>query len=468
MRTNPYPDYTPASFEGIIGVSQKDISPPQQIYARNWGAALHDTAEGIHRPLMLVCLTFQSPEDNQPLILISADLGWWKNMEDESFLREGILKTLAIEPWQLMICLSHTHAGPSLCREDHSKPGGEFIEPYLKKLQESAIDAVREALSVAVPAFLTWNYGKCTLAANRDLAEANSSRYVVGYHPLAPADDTLLVGRITDKNNKTIGTIVNYACHPTTLAWDNKLISPDYIGAMREITEENTGAPCLFLQGASGELAPAEQYSGDCALADVHGRQLGYAVLATLEAMLPSSMQLSFDRVVESGATLAVWKKSTFEPSKLFSAKMIAVEFPLKNLPSLEEIEQEWEACTDRVLKERLWRKRGIRRALGNGKTAKIPLWIWNLGTSFLIGQPNEAYSDFQVELRKYLSPYAVGVVNIVNGHFGYLPPENLYNKDMYSVWQTPFDKGSLEILIDTAKNTAMEMVKGKGDTSDK
>mgnify|MGYP006172841585 CR=1 FL=1 len=35
----------------------------------------------------------------------------------------------------------------------------------------------------------------------------------------------------------TLGTIVNYACHPTTLAWENRDISPDYIGAMREVID---------------------------------------------------------------------------------------------------------------------------------------------------------------------------------------------------------------------------------------
>ena len=59
-----------------------------------------------------------------------------------------------------------------------------------------------------------------------------------------------------------LATIVNYACHPTTLGGRNRLISPDYLGAMRETIETNTGlAPCLFLNGAAGELAPREQVS---------------------------------------------------------------------------------------------------------------------------------------------------------------------------------------------------------------
>lgn len=460
MDPQTYSPLKQASFTGLIGISREDITPPVGIYARNWGAAKHEVAEGIHRPLTITCQTFHSLTNEDPLVLISADLGWWKNFEDEKFLRDGILEALSLEPWQLMICLSHTHAGPSLCREDVFKPGGEYIEPYLLNVQKCIINATQNALSTAVVATLTWHYGKCALAANRDLPETDKNRYVVGFNPEQPADDTLLVGRVTDEENRIISTIVNYACHPTTLAWDNKLISPDYVGALREIVETATHAPCLFLQGASGELAPPEQYVGDYTLADTYGRQIGYAVLSTLEAMMPAKMQLSFGHTVESGAPLAVWKQIAVEPSSAFLAEMVEVELPLKSLPVLADIDQQWRECTDRVLKERLWRKRGVRKAVGDGETAKIPLWIWRLGDSFLFGQPNEAYSEFQLELRRYLAPNAVGVINVVNGHIGYLPPNKLYDKDIYSVWQTPFASGSLERLTKTAKEVALQMIK--------
>jgi hypothetical protein len=94
-----------------------------------------------------------------------------------------------------------------------------------------------------------------------------------------------LLGRITDRQGKQRGTLVNYACHPTTLAAENKAISPDYVGAMRETIERATSAPALFLLGMCGDLAPRYQYVGDTAVADQHGRQLGYAALATLNDM---------------------------------------------------------------------------------------------------------------------------------------------------------------------------------------
>src|SRR5687767_977555 len=96
------------SFAGLIGVAQVNITPPFNIYSRNWGAAKYDVAEGIHQPLMLTCMTFQSSLKEKPLVLIAADLGGWKNLEDEWILRSELLKALSIEAPQLMFCLSHT------------------------------------------------------------------------------------------------------------------------------------------------------------------------------------------------------------------------------------------------------------------------------------------------------------------------------------------------------------------------
>ncbi|HWP40931.1 MAG TPA: hypothetical protein VNL70_08390, partial [Tepidisphaeraceae bacterium] len=388
----------PSGFRGVIGAARQDITPPIGIYARNWGAAEHQTADGVHRPLILTCLTFQAQRDSPPLVLIAADLGWWRNREDEWALRSAILEAFRLDEARLMFCLAHTHAGPGLQRSDADRPGGHLIGPYLDHLRDSAIRAVGAALTSACPATLTWRYGRCDLAVNRDLPEpGQGKRIVVGFNPCLIADDTLLVGRITqDGSDRTLATIVNYACHPTTLAWENRLISPDYVGAMRERVESATAAPCLFLQGASGELAPAEQYTADVTLADRHGRRLGHAVLATLQAMHRPGKALAFDRVVESGAALAVWREVPVQIPCEIAAQMQQVEFRLKPLPPMEHIQRQWRDTNDPVHKERLARQLGVRRCVGDAAVTHMPLWVWRLGDSLLFGQPNEAYSKFQ------------------------------------------------------------------------
>jgi len=41
-----------STFTGLDGLAHADVTPPAGIFCRNWGA-VHDTAEGIHRPLFL-------------------------------------------------------------------------------------------------------------------------------------------------------------------------------------------------------------------------------------------------------------------------------------------------------------------------------------------------------------------------------------------------------------------------------
>jgi hypothetical protein len=458
-RAKSPPSRRPAAFSGLIGVARADITPPVGIYARSWGAAKHDVAEGIHRQLTLTCLTFRSGKGGKPLVLIAADLGWWRSLEDERFVREPILKAFSLHPSQLMFCLSHTHAAPSTCRDDRSKPGGHLIEPYLLKLQRVAIGAIRRALAKAVPATLTWRYGACDLATNRDLPEPRKKRFVVGFNPMPKADQTLLVGRVTFREGCNLATIVNYACHPTTLAWDNRLISPDYVGAMREVVEARTQGPCLFLQGASGELAPSEQYTGDCSVAEAHGQRLGHCVLATLQGMLPPEKQLSFFGVVESGAALGIWKRTTFKARRSLSARVVKVDLPLKPSLPLATIEEKWRACKNRAFKERLWRQLNRQKAVGDGKSAQTPLWLWCLGDALLVGHANEAYSQFQQQLRAELFPSPVVTINIVNGYVAYLPPRRLYGKNIYPVWQTPFAAGALELLTKTACERGRRMM---------
>lgn len=459
MNLNTSTSFTNSAFSGFIGVAEVDITPPVGIYVGNWGASTFDTASGIHHPMKLVCITFQESIQENPLILISADLGWWKDNQDEWFVRKEILKELVIDSSRLMFCLSHTHSGPSTYREDKSKPGGELIEPYLVMVKTAAIAAAKKALQNTAEATLTWKYGKCNLAANRDFIAENGGKMMVGFNPDAPADDTLLVGRISVNNNtgSNLATIVNYACHPTTLAWENKLISPDYVGAMREVVSADTSSPCLFLQGASGELAPAEQYVSDPEIVDRHGRQLGHAVLSTLFSMLPSETGLTFDGVVESGAPLAIWKPKKHKPENTLSVITEKVRLPLKDLPSQKEIEEKIRTCEDRVLKERLWRLRGIRKSFGDGDSVDVPLWVWRLGNSFLVGQQNELYAEFQLELRKNI-PATIAVIGLVNGSGGYLVPTGLYTEKRYQVWQTPFGKGSSEHLQEVTLQTIQKM----------
>ncbi|MCS6847127.1 MAG: neutral/alkaline non-lysosomal ceramidase N-terminal domain-containing protein [Anaerolineae bacterium] len=453
--------YAHAGFAGHIGVARRDITPPIGIYNRNWGAATDEVATGIHRPLTLTALALKrEASDAQPLVLLSLDLGWWRTREDEWEVRSAILDALGVDERRVLLHLTHTHAGPSICREDADRPGGHLVGSYLDHVKAMCIEAAREAVQRAAPALLDWAYGKCALARNRDLTDPDADRIVCGFNPDTPADDTLLVGRATDAGGRVIATLVNYAMHPVTLAWQNALISPDFVGAMREVVEAHTrGAPCLFLQGASGELAPMEEYTGDVAVADKHGRALGFAALAVLEGMLPAGKQLRYAGVVESGAPLATWTHADATPSNSLDARMLAIEIPLKpGLSSLAEIEAQLATAHEPFMVERLRRRHRLRRAVGDGDSTTVSIWLWCMGDALLVANPNEAYSHLQIELRRRFPNRTIAVLNITNGGYAYLPPREMYARDQYQVWQTPYAAGCLERTIAACVSAVAEM----------
>ena len=66
-------------FRARVGLSRWDITPPAGAYARNWGAAKHWFATGVHCPLTGTALAMAPLSGaGNPLLLISLELGWWR------------------------------------------------------------------------------------------------------------------------------------------------------------------------------------------------------------------------------------------------------------------------------------------------------------------------------------------------------------------------------------------------------
>lgn len=428
-----------------VGVARRDITPPDGIRAKNWGPAEWERSEGAHRPFTLTALALVG-SDGRARVLLAVDATWWRRVADERRVRGEILEGLGLEPDQLLVSLSHTHAGAVLCAADAHLPGGELIPGYLETLAAAGVDAGREALATVAAGRIEWTTGRCTLAADRELDV--DGRPLVGFNPAAVADDTVVIGRVSDAAGAVLATVVNYACHPTTLAWQSRKLSPDYIGAMRETVEAATGAPCLFVQGASGDLAPREQYTGDVEVADRHGRSLGHAVLAALDALPRPGSELTLDHAVESGAPLAIWAEHEADGGTETRGVVAAATLPLRDLPTLEELAEQWKDIDPRSRDERLGRARNLREGYVDGPTVSHPVWVWRLGDAIVVGHPGEAYSQFQRRLRERFPGTPIVVMNLTNGPgFVYLPTREAYDRGTYQAWQTPLAAGALDLL---------------------
>lgn len=454
----------PPSARTTVGIARRDITPDIGIRARNWGAASHDVASGVHRPLTATVLYLKSADRES--YFVTVDLGWLKSSKHDESLRAPILRGLDIAEDQLLFHMVHTHAGPSTSPEEVELPGGDLIGEYVDEFVRRVVEAGLEARSGAAPCEIGWAYGHCDLAVVRDVVCGGES--LVGFNPAAVADDTLAVGRIISPDGTTRAVIVNYACHPTTLAWQNQLLSPDYIGAAREVIEEEYGAPCFFIQGASGDLSPRDQYTGEVDVADRNGRALGLAALSTLSLMPTPGTSRVLDSVVQSGAPLAIWSVDDDDRLSTDCCVRLNVDLPLQAELSLDEAARRWPAADPGVVQERLRRAASLRASFAGTGSISYPVWIWMVGDAVFVAHPGEAYSVMQVELRKRHPDRIVFVANLVNGPASmYLPPRDAFELQTYQAWQTLLAPGGAELLISAVDDAIAGLPLGRESVDD-
>ena len=398
--------------------------------------------------------------DGPTLALVAVDLGWIQHLPDERELRQTILDRTGLEEAALLINMSHTHAGANVNSRLEDKPGSELIKPYIEHLTEQIGTAILEARSGLAPAWVTYGSGRCALAANRDLWDAAAKRFAAGYNPDAPADDTLVVARVTGEDGRLRATLFNYACHPTTLAWENRLLSPDYIGAAREVLEQAFGVPALFFQGASGELAPRDDYVGDTAVADRNGRQLGHAAAAAIESLPPPGTRFVYTGIVASGANLGTWEYQPCDAAQVRDSEQLAARVDHVELRRKEDIGVVDSLSTPDSVQEqeKALRRRFLSEALGDDPVYSMPIWTWRLGGALLVAIPNEPYSVLQVELRRRFADTPVLVLGVTNRTLGYLCPEETYGTGLYQEQQSPFAPGCLEQTIEVAARVLEEL----------
>lgn len=455
-----------------FGLARVDITPPVGIYHRLWGAARHDRASGVHRPLFGEVMVF-SPLDGHapPIVRLQLDLcGLVQSQHDE--LASTVAVAASVSRERVIIGYSHTHSSGWFVPDRIPLPGGELIPGYLEGLGRLLADTTRRALTRRIPATITYGVGRCSMAANRDYWDSDLSGYTCGFNPDSPADDTVLVGRVTGADGRSIATLVHYACHPTTLAWESSLISPDFVGAMRETVEAATNVPCIYLQGACGDLGPRHGFVGDPAIADRNGRQLAYAALAALEGLGPTTVSFRYSGPVVSGATLGVWAYQPAASERMaraerFDGLACTVDLPLKDRPDPAELQTEletWEArrqaadergdtaaardASARAERARRWLAR--LKDIGTGATYPLRCTITRLGEAIWVTCGGEPYNLFQTELRRRFGDQAI-IVSPLDGDLqvAYLLPADRYGRGLYQEEPSSLAAGCLERLID-------------------
>lgn len=244
----------------LAGVAQRDITPEKPTPMWGYGARHDQLSQGALDPLLAKALVIQAGDAK--LAIVGMDLGRGPTAAMLSRIR-ALVAPRGVEG--VLICGSHTHHGPVIELTDEPGFGaGKFDDAaeYSRELPDLVAEAILEADEKLEPVSLRVAARELTFNRNRHAK-----------HDPKPVDPLLSVIRFDRPDGSPLAALVHFAAHPVMRPGDVLKFSADYPGALRAVVEEELNAPCVFIQGAAGDLSPNPQPG--VRGADEFGRALG-------------------------------------------------------------------------------------------------------------------------------------------------------------------------------------------------
>lgn len=456
------------------GVARADISPPVGIAQMNWGSQTHVRAVGID-PAGMKATALVLSDGEQRFAMVDVDRIFVAGLEpaiEEASRRTGIPEA------HIRIGASHTHAGVMVSPAKgppglNLAPLADMAERYRLNLIDKIAGIVAEADAGLEAAHMHGGRGTGTININRRVRAEGSRPPAVGRNPDGFVDRELVVFRIDDAQGEPIAVIANFQCHGTVLAYENKVISSDWIGMARATVEHAfPGALSLVFQGAAGNQGPIEGFSGDLAVAHRLGQTLGHQIAAVAMQIETVRRVPTFEGFVESTANQARqhWRVRGPRDARLAFASRIV------DVPRRTYSESEIEGMRSRLQKARsqLESRTGgpdprtrhqaaarVRRFADlleqwtrpvDPSPLQVEVQALRVGDLAIVAMPGEPFAEIGKAVKES-SPFEFtmfcGYSDGVGGD--YIPTADEYAHGGYEVERSPYNPGTAERVIRTA-----------------
>lgn len=463
-----------ASFHA--GAGRADLSPPPGIPQGGWGAQTHQRSLGNDLPLAARALALKS--DDAVAVIIDADaIGF--DMPMTNRIIDAVCDLTSLPRESVRLSCTHTHSGPNTFRLATIREGLDLALAYLEWIPKQIAGAAWQAMRNLKPARFAVSSGSCDINVNRRCRD-DQGRTFVGWNPDGFCDPAVHLLRFDDSNGEPIATIVHYACHATTMGWQNEWVTPDFPGQAKETVEHTFGGTCLFLQGAAGNLGPRRGFTGDLHVYRRLGTILGLeaAKLAWNTDTQPTTLALR--GIQESGARIGLYDEIATETTPpVLRVVTTSIDLPVRVHPEpdgLELISNELRAkvvklrsdgAPDAEVREANARatQAGMaaeRARLFHGKSSvPWPVQIIQIGHTALVGIAGEPFAEIGARIRE-ASPFAQTLVSgYTNGGFGYIPTHDAWEGGGYEVETTPFTTSVGDVLVDGVSDVMHRMNNG-------
>ncbi|MBR7105211.1 MAG: hypothetical protein IKC65_09710 [Lentisphaeria bacterium] len=210
---------------------------------------------------------------------------------DEWFIRKirsACAEILGVETCAVMLSCTHTHSGPET--RTLAKAPQQLYRDYLNRLEETIIREVKNLKDFRECSVYYYS-SKCDENRNRRYVTADHCAIFTPYRrevvPVAQEFADKELGQlcfIDSQTHQPLYVVGNYAAHPLAghaAGIGGRTISADFPGVFRNYVTAETGAECMFISGACGDLVPKEDETGSDAVNKM-GVNLGKAAIGGL------------------------------------------------------------------------------------------------------------------------------------------------------------------------------------------
>jgi neutral ceramidase len=419
-----------------IGLSRANITPA--VGTDLSGFAGRGPSVGLGDDLHATALLLDDGRERVAVVhldLLFLDAAWAQGT------RELMAKRGRLPADHILLCCTHTHYGPNP-RGAEDDPRESLEAAYMAELRFKLAGMLQEARSKMGPVVASVGRSTSDIGINRR-ERLPDGRIILGHNPEGVIDREVIVVRLDRPNGEPLACLLNFAAHPVSQSGRARLISADFPGYARAVVEGLTGATCLYLQGACGNINSVIMREG-LDTPRTLGKRLGAAAVQAYETAAPVEF-----------APIGVATREARLPAKTYGSVEEAQA-------AVDALQAEHDRAQQDGGPGRLWwAQRRLERAtacldsLQTGKplpTVPAPIWGVALGEVGLATGPGEIFCEIGMAVKQAaVLPHTLYISN-TNGSVGYVPVPEAYPEGGYEVESASrVGPGAAAIVTETA-----------------
>ena len=412
----------------LVGAGKTIITP--ELGTRLYGYPSNRFAATIHDDLTATAIALSDGKDTAVLVSITvasipADVT--KKVIDAVDEKIGVRN--------IILAANHTHSAPGL-NTAGTAAWGKADESYVYDIFiPRTVEAICAAVNTMEPAKMGIGEVNSNVGINRRQVRENGG-VGLGRNPIGIYDPRMRVISFESLDGeRVLGTIVHFGAHGTAAGGPHpdSPVTRDWSGVMTDRLEWMTGAPCAYLNGAEGDVAPRD-----------YNR-----VRKDKERILDN-----VEQAMEIGGMAAVDAAQAYcSITEFFIPELTVhngeIRLPYEPLPDKETIKNELKNLETKYSNPRMayaivyernhWEKALAALDEEPKEALCYPQTLVKVGPVVFVPHPFEIFTAVAMRLDSF-SPvqYTLSLIN-ANDTFGYLPNKEEIARGGYEIWSSRY-----------------------------